>query len=169
MRKVAFFGAIAAVAVVTTALYAEVIFDPGTGEGFVGKGDVQLQFGWNNKAIQDRHESITFEYDDVVTYEVECEWYTGPDHNRTKHTLTRERTSGVLGELASESRRTGQWTGWHLLGFESRTSTGAVPAVGDPCLGTGVEGVVSSVEETGSGDGGLYAVYQGDRRLLPQE
>src|SRR3990170_2451923 len=33
---------------VGTAL-AAVIFDPVTGEGFVGKGDVQLVFGWNNK------------------------------------------------------------------------------------------------------------------------
>ena len=31
-----------------------VTFDPATGTGFVGKGDLQTVFEWNNKALQTR-------------------------------------------------------------------------------------------------------------------
>ena len=47
MNKIRVLAAIAALAVSTAAL-ATVTFDPATGIGFVGKGDVQLAFGWNN-------------------------------------------------------------------------------------------------------------------------
>jgi hypothetical protein len=39
-------------AMLATAALAAVTFDVNTGFGFVGKGDVQLAFGWNNKALQ---------------------------------------------------------------------------------------------------------------------
>jgi opacity protein-like surface antigen len=42
-----------ALATISTAAVAAVTFDPATGTGFVGKGDIQLAFGWNNKAAQD--------------------------------------------------------------------------------------------------------------------
>lgn len=31
---------------------ATVTFDPTTGKGFVGKGDLQTAFGWNNNQLQ---------------------------------------------------------------------------------------------------------------------
>ena len=42
------------------AAWASVTFDPVTGAGFVGKGDVQSAFGWNNAQAQANIPSITF-------------------------------------------------------------------------------------------------------------
>lgn len=50
--------------VVASAL-AAVTFDASTGTGFVGKGDVQLAFGWNNKQLQANAAGVTFPGDRV--------------------------------------------------------------------------------------------------------
>jgi hypothetical protein len=42
------------------AVFAAVTFDPETGTGFVGKGDVQTAFGWNNKQLQDNAGLVQF-------------------------------------------------------------------------------------------------------------
>src|SRR5918996_4693526 len=53
LRKIIGLTAIvAAFAIGMTAAFALVTFDPSTGTGFVGKGDVQTAFGWNNKQLQ---------------------------------------------------------------------------------------------------------------------
>jgi ABC-type antimicrobial peptide transport system permease subunit len=39
---------------------ATVTFDPEAGTGFVGKGDVQDLFGWNNEALQGNASSVSF-------------------------------------------------------------------------------------------------------------
>ncbi|TPG13860.1 hypothetical protein [Pedococcus bigeumensis] len=58
-------------------------------------------------------------------------------------------------------------TGWYLTGFGGVTSGGeAVPAVGDGCPGNSGLGAVTSVTQTGTGEGGLYALWNGQRRLL---
>ena len=44
--------ALAALALSATAAFAAVTFDPATGKGFVGKGDVQIAYNLNNKQIQ---------------------------------------------------------------------------------------------------------------------
>ena len=51
MRKVFSIGAALLFAVAIAS--ASVTFNPATGTGFVGKGDVQLAYGWNNKQLQD--------------------------------------------------------------------------------------------------------------------
>jgi hypothetical protein len=47
-------------ALTAQAASASVTFDPLTGNGFVGKGDVQTAFGWSNATMQTNHTSITF-------------------------------------------------------------------------------------------------------------
>jgi Spy/CpxP family protein refolding chaperone len=37
---------------ISIATFAAVTFNPSTGIGFVGKGDVQNAFGWNNADLQ---------------------------------------------------------------------------------------------------------------------
>src|SRR4051794_13995537 len=39
----------------------------GTGKGFVGKGEVQSAFGWNNATMQTNHTSITFSTTQAAT------------------------------------------------------------------------------------------------------
>jgi hypothetical protein len=67
----------------------------------------------------------------------------------------------------SDSRRTGQYTGWNLNGFGATTTIGGdLPVDGGYCPG-GVlnDGTISNVQE-GSSTGGLYAAYLGDERLI---
>ena len=40
--------------------YAAVTFDPTTGQGFVGKGDVQYTFDWNNAQLQANADDVGF-------------------------------------------------------------------------------------------------------------
>jgi hypothetical protein len=44
--------ALALVVIGASVALAAVTFNPMTGEGFVGKGDVQLIYGWNNQQLQ---------------------------------------------------------------------------------------------------------------------
>ena len=45
-------AAAAATVFISAAALASVTFDPNTGTGFVGKGDIQVPMGWNNKQLQ---------------------------------------------------------------------------------------------------------------------
>jgi hypothetical protein len=162
--------AAAGIALATTTAFAIVSFDPATGTGWVGKGDVQTAFGWNNAAMQQRHTQITFEYDNLTQHTFECEWWTGPARNRQYHSTTTTETTGVQGVLASDSRRTGQWTGWHLTGYVTSGGSGNfTPDCNGNGEGDGNSGektlIEGSLTSTPLG-GGLYAVYNGDRRAL---
>jgi hypothetical protein len=168
MRKLAVGAALAAVA---TAAMAIVTFDSTTGIGFVGKGDVQTPFGWNNAKAQQYSTQVSFIYNAVNTYDVECEWTTttgGPNPKDILHDITIPRHTSVNASIASDPRKTGQWTGWNLTGLGSTTYDGTVPEVGGSCPGQGegqVPGTVTAVTMTGS-TGGLYATWNGTSILL---
>jgi hypothetical protein len=167
MRKIAL-AAAAAFAVVSTAAVASVTFDPSTGTGFVGKGDVQLVFGWNNAAAQSRSTSVTFKYQASTTYDVTIDFDTGnPLHNVTHHSVTQNTSTAVTSAIASEARKTGQYTGWNLTGLGATTTSGdPVPNVGDSCpngnLGTCQVTAVTPISSVG----GLYVTYGGNSVLL---
>ena len=56
------------------------------GTGWVGKGEVQSAYGWNNKAMQDNVGGVTFAYDSTASYEVVCEFDNpGGHHVITTH------------------------------------------------------------------------------------
>jgi len=163
---------LAAVASFATAAYAAVTFDTNTGMGWVGKGDVQTVFGWANRTMQANHTQVTFEYEQTAVYGFDCEWYTG-SRNVRRHEISVTRAFQVGASILSDSRRTGQWTGWHLNGFSSG-APGALPdestlsCNGNP-EGDGYSGektVVAGSVELQSASGGLYAVFGGDKRLL---
>jgi hypothetical protein len=165
--------AAAGIALAATTAFAIVSFDPATGTGWVGKGDVQTAFGWNNAAMQQRHTQITFEYDATTQYSWVCEWTTneGKKGEQT-HTQNLTRTVGVAGVIGNSDRRTGQWTGWFLTGFASGgagSDGDFVPFCPGNPEGNGGSGekvvVDGSLTETPLG-AGLYAVYNGDRRPL---
>lgn len=61
----------------TTAAYAAVTFDEETGTGFVGKGDVQEAFGWNNAQLQQSAGDVEFVVKSTAEYDFDCAWYTG--------------------------------------------------------------------------------------------
>ena len=154
-------GLVAALVVVGSAL-AAVTFNPETGEGFVGKGDVQTALNFKNAQMQAAHKEVTFKYVATATYAFDCEWWTGPEHNLKRHETTLEAQTNVNASVASDSRKTGQWTGWNLLGYPD--GGGPTPVAQPTDADCGAEGnemksiVPGSVELIGT-SGGLVAVY----------
>ena len=142
-----------------------VTFDPATGTGFVGKGDVQTAFTWNNKALQDNAAGVTFNYSSTETYEAVCQWFTGPAHNRKSHIKERTRTTGVNATVSYDARQRNQITGFTLTGFGANTVSGdELPVVGGACQGDdehGTNGEWISVELTGTSGNGLTATFGG--------
>lgn len=136
-----------------------VSFDPTTGQGFVGKGDVQNAFGWNNNQLQANAASLTFTYVESATYEAVAEWTTGPSHNRTTHQVTQSRSSSVNGSVLFEARKQNQITGFTLSGLgDTTTSGGPIPTVGGPALGIGTNATWTSVTLVSS-TAALYVQY----------
>ena len=166
--------------------FAAVSFNVQNGTGFVGKGDVQTAFGWNNAQLQKNLGDVTFYYRSSQEYTVTEEWSTlaGGSKNTfvNTHTVTKVTVCAVKGDVAFEARKQNQITGINLTGFIGTPSVtgGAIPKVGDITVdrknersdNTWFEGeqyptdtVVTSVELTSS-SGGLYAVYGGVAVLI---
>jgi hypothetical protein len=112
---------VAAVAVVALALAtvglaaAAVTFDATTGTGFVGKGDVQLVFGWNNKALQDSAASVQFRANSVTVTEVS--WICTNSNNENTQERERTTTTSLAGVVSSIARERNQITGFNLTGY----------------------------------------------------
>jgi hypothetical protein len=145
MKKRSIFAGAAAVAVFATAAYAAVTFNSATGEGFVGKGEVQEAFGWNNHALQAGGEHVEFYYQDIATYDLECS--SVPPG--TIQTRSFRRNVGVAGEIDVDARRRNQINGFILSGF-----LGDPEETGEGCPG-GFPNEISRTLVSSSG-GGLY-------------
>lgn len=171
MRKNILTGAAATAFAATLALAtpatAAVTFDPATGSGFVGKGDVQLAMTWNNQQLQKNASGITFSYESEEDYSAECEWVTGEGTRGKKtHKVSHKQSTSVVNAVAYDARVKNQITGFNLKGFGVSSSSGSVPVVGGACPGNaGHGGTWSSVELTGSSSG-LYVSYSGVSALL---
>jgi hypothetical protein len=94
-------------------------FNASTGVGFVGKGDVQLRFGWNNKQLQEKADSIYFRVatDSVWEHEWSC------TNSKSGNTVFKSASSKRVGQvpIASVARVNKQCTGFNLTGY------GAIP------------------------------------------
>jgi hypothetical protein len=142
------------------AAYASVTFDPNTGMGFVGKGDVQVPFGWNNATLQTQANAgnIAFTYEAVSRYAITCEWYTGPVQNRRPHLVDHTRTSNVNNTVDHANRRNPQSdvTGFNLTGWGSVSESGFDPN-NPSCPGEdGTDAIVVAGPTFVSSSGGLY-------------
>lgn len=172
MRKFAIAAAVAA-ATISSAALALVTFDPATGTGFVGKGDVQLAYGWNNKQLQDNAGGVGFVYDQTTSYTAVCTWTTGEGtRGERTHNVDHNTSTAVLSSVAYEARKNsngkdGSITGFFLNGFGATTTTGGeAPVVGASCHGNeGHDGVWSSVSD-GTSTGGLSVTYGGGSVLI---
>lgn len=161
LRKIVL-GTACAVATFSTAAVASVTFDPATGTGFVGKGDVQLAFGWNNAAAQANATAVSFSYKSATTYDVTCEWDTeaGRSGNVIHHEITIPKNTSVLSNIAYDVRKMNQYTGYNLTGLGATTTNGqSVPNLGDACPGNN-PGVVTDVQVV-SESGGLFVTFNG--------
>jgi hypothetical protein len=158
------FGAVALVAVLFTVAFAAVTFDPATGQGFAGKGDVQLALGFNNKQLQDQAASLVFTYEGVEETVTEVTWGCTNSNNenlqeRARTTTTSSSRSDVVSAVAREKN---QITGFNLNGYRAlntvSSSTTEGPAVNScpsgPWILTDPAGAPDVISSTSTG--GLY-------------
>jgi hypothetical protein len=110
-----FAAAVAVAFALAVSLSADVTFDPETGEGFVGKGDVQLVFGWNNKALQDNADDVQFQASSEVVTEVS--WTCTNTNNDTEQVRARTTTTTIEGVVTVVARERNQITGFILTGY----------------------------------------------------
>jgi hypothetical protein len=171
MRKFAFVTAAALVAISTAAVAAVDVDEEGY--GFVGKGDVQLAFGWNDAKLQQNASGVTFKYSLEDEYKFDCTFTVevGRDKVREPRTQNRGREVKVNASISYEARKNtaGKINGFNLNGFGSdTTTTGAAPVEGGHCTGGQFnDGVISNVELRSSTGGGLSVVYGGLAIPLP--
>jgi hypothetical protein len=162
-----------ALAAVCTAAIAAVTFDPFTGLGFVGKGDVQLAYGWNNAQLQTNAAGVTFSYGHEESYTAVCTWTTAEGKLGERiHNVPHKKKISVNSDIAYDNRTNKrQITGFNLKGFgDTFTESGTVPVVGGHChneSGGGTGGTWTSVTANGDLAGGVYANYGGASILLP--
>ncbi|MFN3514759.1 MAG: hypothetical protein ACK41C_17070 [Phenylobacterium sp.] len=116
-------------ALISSAALAAVTFDPATGTGFVGKGDVQLVYGWNNKALQDNAGSVQFRANATTVTEVS--WICTNSNNEQTQERARTTTTEVQGVVTSVARERNQITGFNLNGY-SGTPTQSSETEGPP-------------------------------------
>jgi hypothetical protein len=116
---------------------AVVTFDSASGKGFVGKGDVQLLFGMNNKALQDVAGKVDFRVNSVSATSWTCtkvvELGNGGENTIVQERLTTVSTQGVVTTVARDNSKgkDGPVTGFNLLGYEGvPTVVSLGPAVG---------------------------------------
>jgi hypothetical protein len=122
--------ALVGIGLIATQAFAAVTFDPATGTGFVGKGDVQLALGLNNKQLQDQAGSLQFAA--VSTTVTEVSWICTNDRNEQTQERARTTTTETQGVVSSIARERNQITGFNLTGYSgtpTQTSTSDGPAV----------------------------------------
>ncbi|MDP2139817.1 MAG: hypothetical protein Q8L20_03300 [Gammaproteobacteria bacterium] len=99
------------------------------GFGFVGKGDVQTVYGWNNNQLQRNAGDVEFRAltGMVTDYEWMCSRNTG-DQTQDRSRSTTTETSGVLTSVARERN---QVTGFNLSGWDEENSSSVTTSEGN--------------------------------------
>jgi hypothetical protein len=123
--------------------------------GFVGKGDVQTAFSWNNPQLQNNASGLKFSYTESTTYDYTIEFDTGNEHHTEHHTITHTRTNSVSSKIQYDARAKNQVNGFLLTSQQITDSGGPVPNVGDTCpngdLGTCSVTSVNVISTSGDG------------------
>jgi hypothetical protein len=147
MKKLCNLVVAAAFIATSVAAYAAVIIDD-EGVGFVGKGDVQLVYGWNNAQLQANAESVQFRMSSVDETTWEC------FNSNNQKTQERTHTTTIGGLVSSVARLKNQYTGFNLNGYDGGSTTTTDGPTLNSCPSgpwSYVEG--STVTETIGGDG----------------
>jgi hypothetical protein len=149
--------ALVAMLVAAGAVFAVVTFDPASGTGFVGKGDVQTAFGWNNNQLQQNAGSVNFEVQKVTEYSWTCKRDAGEQTQERARTTTAQQ---VVDKIARERN---QITGFNLLGYSGpeTVSSSDGPPLGSCPTGWTADPISSEVISSA-----LYATYNGQSVLL---
>jgi opacity protein-like surface antigen len=165
MKKFITAAVIATLAISSPAAAAVSVDD--FGFGFVGKGDVQLAFGWNNSQLQSNAAGLSFQYTLRSRYDVTCEWTTGPAHNRKTHVVETTKNVNVNSKIDWDARRRNQINGFIMDGFINNGAGGQdVPVVGGSCPNGG-DGLITEVELVSEVGEGLTVKHGGTSIPLP--
>jgi opacity protein-like surface antigen len=157
--------AVAAVFAFSAVALAAVEFDPEDGTGFVGKGDVQQPFGWNNKQMNDNAADVSFFYQEGQTVEQDCVSSDGGAPPTFTVVGQRTKTQGIDEEVEYEKRRNGgnsNLTGFILLGYDEEPEFSEGTWTACPA-GSTQQGQVRVVSTT---DGGLFAKHGSISHLI---
>lgn len=151
-----------ALLVTASASMASVSVDE-NGIGFVGKGDVQAIFDWNNSELQQNAGNLTFRFASSTTVSWKCE---GINKQGKVVTSTPELAIGLNAEVGLDARKNkqGQITGFNLLGFDAGQTT--AQAVGTCGASVGFQVPFAMVEDSvqweGSGEPTLQVSADGE-------
>lgn len=117
-----------AIGVFSSLAHADVTVDE-NGKGFVGKGDVQSIFGWNNAGLQENAPRVVFRLSTTGTATWVCAGYNGAN----KYTTMKKSSEAnkVTGNVAYTARKNSQAqvTGFILSGRDVNTTLGST--IGD--------------------------------------
>jgi len=93
------------------------------GIGFVGKGDIQSLFNWNNSMLQENAHLVRFKFSGAGTVSWTCEGVNA--NGVTIRSDRRYENIGASTYIAYDARRnrTGQITGFFLVGLEESANT----------------------------------------------
>lgn len=173
-RKLNLLAAVAVTGVlgITGAAVAAVDYDPATGSGFVGKGDVQYTFDWNNAKLQANASTVDFRYQSEQDYAVTCEFDTegggkGKETFIKHHVAVQELSTSLSRDVNTISRKNpqGSVNGFNLTPEgDPIVVGGALPAEGDECKsgqGNSFNDEVTAVEPVGESTGGLLVKWSG--------
>lgn len=141
---------------------AAVTFDPATGTGFVGKGDVQQVYGWNNKALQDNAGSVQFRAFTVETSTWLCRHTDNPNAADQERSTTTT-TEGVVSSIARERN---QITGFNLTGYDGDPTVDTDGAL-NSCPNPNRDYVEGSTETEITGGGVQVSIDGTDWITLP--
>lgn len=115
-------SAAAAILIASVSANAAVNVDE-EGVGFVGKGDVQSVYDWNNSMLQSNADLVQFKFSNAGTVAWYCEGVNAAGNTVT--TNVREADIGTNARINYDARRnrTGQITGFILTGFDGNSTS----------------------------------------------
>lgn len=132
-RKVMVVALVAMIAImmIASTVSAAVTFNA-SGSGFVGKGDVQTMYGWNNKQMNDRASSISFRIVQKITenYVWECSSVTKQGEKITERSNRVTTFSRPVTTTIARDNKNGNITGFNLKGQPGTSSTSTNGAEG---------------------------------------
>jgi hypothetical protein len=156
-RKFMVIGLFAFLFAFSTTAFADVTFNSQSGMGFVGKGDVQSAFGWNNAELQQNYTNVTFTFMTEVTYSATCTSGTGQETVQ----ITDQIEADVTRYVDFTARMRKQVTGFILIGYMAIVLGENTPILNAPCTANGSPGVWTDVDIVNTTEIGLFVNYGG--------
>jgi hypothetical protein len=153
MKKLFLSFFVAVLAAFAAPALADITFDPTTGTGFVGNGDVRQAFPElkNNAILQENIAGVTFNVTRTFNYIATCRYVTAEGTSAEAENFFTDAYNLTLNtdvDILVRTRK--QATGIKLLGYAPMIQSTIVPIGGDACVVGGITGAYSSVVLFGS-------------------